>query len=297
MKTSPSLATVAIVLSAALTALAVTDSFGDDLHLPEIDGVFGMESTGEGAWLAVRLEIPTGYALAGLNWFNNDEGTLFEELLVGTGYTDSPGLLTEFMLVAEEVVGESSDWSTVAFMEPVVASLGNLYVAFALPPDELLESTGQGGGPGFGYCSGGVGARGWLSGDGEVWAHLHENYGFAVLPMLVQAEDGMAVKRLGGEEERETPPIEPFMSVGPNPFNPTISIRFGLSHASKVDVSVYDLKGRRIRRIVDEYRPAGTHRVAWDGHDGSGRQVASGVYLLRMNAGEVRFTRQVVLVK
>jgi len=295
--TSRLLAAVAIVLSAALTVLVVTESYGDESQLPAIAGVFGMESAGGSAWLAVRLEIPTGYALAGLNWFNNDQGTLFEEILVGTGYTDSPGLLSEFMLVAEDPVGESSDWSVVEFVEPVVPSLGSLYAAFALPPNEILEFTGQGGGPGVGYCSGGAGARGWLSGDGEVWAHLHKNYGFAVMPVLVPVEDGMAVKSLGGEDDSETPPVEPFLSVGPNPFNPTIEIRFGLTLASNVVLSVYDLKGRRIRRVVDEYRSAGSHHIVWNGRDGAGRQVASGVYILLMEAGEVQFKRQIALVK
>ncbi len=83
----------------------------------------------------------------------------------------------------------------------------------------------------------------------------------------------------------------------PNPFNPQTEIAFDLATASPVRLAVYDLGGALVRRLVDEARPAGRHRALWDGHDESGRQVASGTYVARLVAGPVREARKLVLVK
>lgn len=67
----------------------------------------------------------------------------------------------------------------------------------------------------------------------------------------------------------------------PNPFNPLAEIRYAVSDTEPVTVTVHDLAGRRVRTLVDATRTAGPHRVVWDGRDGAGRAVASGVYYVR----------------
>lgn len=68
----------------------------------------------------------------------------------------------------------------------------------------------------------------------------------------------------------------------PNPFNPSTQVHFGLREAAHVRLEVYDLIGRRVAVLVDELRAAGVHAAAWDGRNGSGIPVASGVYLSRI---------------
>lgn len=62
-------------------------------------------------------------------------------------------------------------------------------------------------------------------------------------------------------------------------------------------MEVYNLRGERVRRLVDEIRPAGRHQVVWDGIDDSGQSVSSGTYLLRLRASDIEDTRKITLLK
>jgi hypothetical protein len=70
----------------------------------------------------------------------------------------------------------------------------------------------------------------------------------------------------------------------PNPFNPETEIKFQLAQDSYVTLSIFNVSGERIRTLVNEQKEAGYHRAIWDGRDESGRQVASGIYLYRIEA-------------
>jgi hypothetical protein len=83
----------------------------------------------------------------------------------------------------------------------------------------------------------------------------------------------------------------------PNPFNPQTTIAFDLPETQGVRLAVFDVRGRRVRVLVDQPLEAGSHTVVWDGTDGQGRRVASGVYLYRIEAGPLHETRRMLLVK
>jgi hypothetical protein len=83
----------------------------------------------------------------------------------------------------------------------------------------------------------------------------------------------------------------------PNPFNPTTAIAFELPVAERVELAVYNVLGQRVRVLVADRVDAGVHTVRWDGRDGAGRAVASGVYFYRMVAGEFREVRQMLLLR
>ena len=83
----------------------------------------------------------------------------------------------------------------------------------------------------------------------------------------------------------------------PNPFNPTTRIDFTLPRSERVRLTVYDVTGRTVAVLVDAVRSAGRHAVTWNGRDAAGRPVASGVYLYRLEAGDVTATRRMVLMK
>jgi aminopeptidase N len=82
----------------------------------------------------------------------------------------------------------------------------------------------------------------------------------------------------------------------PNPFNPTTVIRFHAEGPTPVDLRVFDVSGRHVatlfRGTVD-----GTRRVIWDGTDDAGREVASGLYLYRLQAGDRALTRKMLLAR
>jgi hypothetical protein len=83
----------------------------------------------------------------------------------------------------------------------------------------------------------------------------------------------------------------------PNPFNPITTIPFDLAQPEHVRVRIYDLAGRLVRRLVDEPMPPQRHRLHWNGLDDSGRPLASGVYLCRLEAGTFSATRKLVVLK
>ncbi len=70
----------------------------------------------------------------------------------------------------------------------------------------------------------------------------------------------------------------------PNPFNPTTTIGFDLPKDSKVSLVIYNSLGEEIRRLVDTDRSAGRYSVVWDGLNGNGNQIVSGIYIYRLTA-------------
>ncbi len=83
----------------------------------------------------------------------------------------------------------------------------------------------------------------------------------------------------------------------PNPFNPMTNIAFDLPTPAHVTVTIFDASGRLVRTLVNEAMTAGAHEVLWNGQDGTGRAVASGVYFSRVQAGEFDATRRMTLVR
>jgi hypothetical protein len=83
----------------------------------------------------------------------------------------------------------------------------------------------------------------------------------------------------------------------PNPFNPETTIRYRLARRANVVLEVYNLLGQRVRTLVEHEQTAGAHMVMWDGHNETGHQVAAGVYLYRLRAGEFVATRKLALIR
>jgi len=101
----------------------------------------------------------------------------------------------------------------------------------------------------------------------------------------------------GDESEGLIPKDYLLKEAYPNPFNSSTMIEFGLPVESRVKIEIYDILGRRCRSLIDSQMPAGYHQVQWNGKDEANQPVASGVYLVKMTAGDRRFTTRAVLVK
>jgi len=83
----------------------------------------------------------------------------------------------------------------------------------------------------------------------------------------------------------------------PNPFNATTRIRYQLPQKAKVTLHIYNLLGQVVRVLVDEKQEAGIHTVGWDGRDGGGLPVPTGVYFYRMAAGDFVRVRKLVIIR
>ena len=83
----------------------------------------------------------------------------------------------------------------------------------------------------------------------------------------------------------------------PNPFNPRTEISFDLVRSGQTRLSIFDVRGMLVRRLLDKNLQAGTHTAVWDGNNGSGRAVSSGTYLYRLESGPEVQVRKMLLIR
>ncbi|MBK8167769.1 MAG: S8 family serine peptidase [bacterium] len=84
----------------------------------------------------------------------------------------------------------------------------------------------------------------------------------------------------------------------PNPFNPRTEIRFELARAGTPRLAIFDLRGHKVRDLLsDQPFAAGVHAVPWDGRDDAGHDVASGLYISRIEADGQRLERKMTLLR
>jgi flagellar hook assembly protein FlgD len=72
------------------------------------------------------------------------------------------------------------------------------------------------------------------------------------------------------------------LSATPNPFNPSVALRFRLEAPGETTVRVFDARGSLVRTLVRQWLPEGEHEARWDGRDERGAGVASGLYFAEL---------------
>ncbi len=83
----------------------------------------------------------------------------------------------------------------------------------------------------------------------------------------------------------------------PNPFNPSTSVRYSMAEAGNVSIVIYNAVGQPVRTLVSGAAEAGRYNVLWDGMDNSQREVSTGLYLIRMVAGNYVSVRPMTLLR
>lgn len=83
----------------------------------------------------------------------------------------------------------------------------------------------------------------------------------------------------------------------PNPFNPETTISYNLPRGSHVDLTIYNVNGQQVRKLIDEFQKAGKFTVTWDGTEESGAPVSSGVYFYRIKALHSAIFRKMIFAK
>ena len=108
----------------------------------------------------------------------------------------------------------------------------------------------------------------------------------------------VAVEDQVGEEQM---PAQFSLSANyPNPFNPATRIQYtvhGRQAPHRTTLKIYNIRGQLVRTLVNEPKEDGTYEVTWDGRDENGDEVASGVYLYRLQVGDFTQTKKMVLMK
>lgn len=83
----------------------------------------------------------------------------------------------------------------------------------------------------------------------------------------------------------------------PNPFNPETAIKYAVKEDGVVNLKIYNLKGQLVKSLVNEQVKAGYHRIVWDGKDSFGTDVATGIYLYRLETKTYNQTKKMMLMK
>jgi parallel beta-helix repeat protein len=84
----------------------------------------------------------------------------------------------------------------------------------------------------------------------------------------------------------------------PNPFNPTTTINYSLKENSKIELNIYNIKGRKVKTIVNEKLEQGLHKIIWDGTNSNGKAVGSGIYFYKLNVnGKTEAVKKCLLLK
>jgi hypothetical protein len=117
-----------------------------------------------------------------------------------------------------------------------------------------------------------------LAGDGDSFTGSRYSWSEAMCTPFLQ-------KKVNGDKTMVP-------SNTPNPFNPSTTISFALPKAARVSLSIYDVSGRLVVELVDGLRQAGTHEVTFDGSN-----LASGIYIYNLTAGEFNASGKMVLMK
>ncbi len=93
------------------------------------------------------------------------------------------------------------------------------------------------------------------------------------------------------------PQITELQGNYPNPFNPETAIKYAVKENGPVNLKIYNLKGQLVKTLVNEQVNAGYHSVVWDGKDNFGTNVATGIYLYRLETKTYNQTKKMMLMK
>jgi len=124
---------------------------------------------------------------------------------------------------------------------------------------------------------------------------------FYQLTTISTEDDSVKISKTTSTYSFETKPAVPrqfaLRQNFPNPFNPATRIRYEIPKDCDVKIAVFNMRGELVKWIVDKHQQSGYYEMIWDSHNNAGQQVASGLYLYRMQAGSYVKTRKMVLMK
>ncbi len=92
-------------------------------------------------------------------------------------------------------------------------------------------------------------------------------------------------------------PIAQLEGNYPNPFNPQTSIAYNQPNPGYVSIIIYNVKGQKVKTLVDEVKEGGNHTVIWNGKDDNNNNVSSGIYLYKMKSGKYSSSKKMILLK
>ena len=135
----------------------------------------------------------------------------------------------------------------------------------------------------------------YSSKEGEVPPKL------VVMMRSAESDSGQALAHETSEANQDQLSNRPeFMTLSPNypnPFNAETRIEYQLPLASRVNLSIYNLLGQRVRVLVDKSQAQGNHQAYWDGRNDRGRGVSSGIFFIQLRTDGKSIVRRILVQK
>ena len=92
-------------------------------------------------------------------------------------------------------------------------------------------------------------------------------------------------------------PVKLEASNYPNPFNPVTTISYSLPNESEISLTIYNIKGQKVKELIKGTQPAGDYNITWNGKDESSKDVTSGIYFYKLKTQQNEITRKMLLLK
>ena len=293
------------------TAPVVTDLTGDgtlEIIAGQLGGmIYALSNTGAILWNHQLVGIPV---LTGHSVFDYDQDGLME-----TVYILPDGRVSVLDHAGNMLEGWPQTLATTCYSQPVIADIdgddvpeiilgddSDLLYAFhidgtLLPNYPMLQGDRV-------HCAATVAD---LDLDGNVEIVVGTDAGLSVVDMPAISEAGPFWYTSRGDYQRTgyfPNPIASSYSQSilpefltlkqnyPNPFNPSTTIEFGIPNSAVTDITVFDILGNEVTRLIDGHLSAGNYSLVWKGVDHAGNQVAAGMYFARIQtAGEEQIGR------
>jgi hypothetical protein len=127
--------------------------------------------------------------------------------------------------------------------------------------------------------------------------NTHKTLRFNTIQIFFLFSSILSPFTIADSDKIETPYVSSLQGNYPNPFNPTTTISFSTAKTGNVTIDVFNIKGQKVRGLVDGVYGVGSHSVIWNGLDDNGASVSSGIYFYRMRAGDFTETKKMMLMK
>ena len=101
----------------------------------------------------------------------------------------------------------------------------------------------------------------------------------------------------GGALENNHPLSYSLSQNYPNPFNPQTTINFSIAEPGKISLKIYDISGKEINNLINEFYGSGNYSIQWNGIDSYGNQLSSGIYIYQLNTKNGILSNRMVLMR
>jgi len=126
------------------------------------------------------------------------------------------------------------------------------------------------------------------------WEDERSSYGFSLYDIYAQK---INISELFADDH-SIPSYTCSLCNYPNPFNPTTTISFSIQELSKINLSIYNIKGQKVKTLVNNELTSGSHSIIWNGKNESGETVSSGLFFYKLNVnGKAEEVKKCLLLK